>query len=86
MQTVSDSPSARSKRSNLPPATYSLAQVAGLLGVSYATCHEMAQAGTLPVTPIRLNRQYRFPKAIVDRLLGLDDATGEQPDPSAKTA
>jgi len=50
-------------------ATYSLAELAALLDVSYMTAQEMAQAGTLPVTPIRIGRQYRFPKSTVDQLL-----------------
>ena len=71
--TVSRSPSARAKRATLAPATYSLAEFAALLGVSYSSAHLMAQAGTLPVPPIGgTGRQYRFPKATVHRLLGID--------------
>lgn len=70
METVSRSTLA--KRSPLPSATYSLAEVAGLWDISYTKAQELAQAGELPVTPIKIGRTYRFPKATVDRLLGID--------------
>lgn len=60
------------KRANLEPATYSLAEVARLLNIGYTGAHQMAQAGTLPVKAIKVGRQYRFPKAVVDRLLGIE--------------
>ncbi len=62
-----------SKRGRLESATYTLAEYASLNGISYTKAHEMAQAGTLPVTPIRIGRTYKFPKRIVDRMLGLDE-------------
>lgn len=61
-----------SKRARRESATYSLAEFAALCGISYTSAHEMAQAGTLPVTPIRVGRAYKFPRRTVDRLLGLD--------------
>ncbi len=61
-----------SKRSDLQPATYSLAEFAALFGCSYTTFQEMAQRGALPVQPIRIGRQYRFAKAAVHRLLELE--------------
>jgi excisionase family DNA binding protein len=65
-----------SKRPRLNSAAYSMSDVCGLLDISYTKAWEMVQAGTFPVTPIRVGRQYRFPKALVDRLLGIegDDA------------
>jgi excisionase family DNA binding protein len=66
------SQSTRSKHADLPRATYTLAEYAAIFGVSYTTAHEGAKAGTLPVEPIRIGRRYLFPKAQVDRLLGLD--------------
>lgn len=71
MQTLSAS--TRSKRSELSPATYSLSEFAGLLGLSYTLCHQRAQAGTLPLEPLRIGRKYLFPKAKVHELLGIDD-------------
>lgn len=71
METVSAS--TRSKRPELAPATYTLAEVAGLLGLGYTKCHELAQAGTLPITPLRIGRKYLFPKAKVHELLGMSD-------------
>lgn len=65
----------RSKAAGLEPATYSLQQLARLLGVGSTAAYGMAQSGRLPVTPIRVGRQYRFPKAEVDRLLGIDTDT-----------
>jgi excisionase family DNA binding protein len=78
MQTVSQS--TQSKSARLASATYSLAEAAALYGVSYTTFHEMAQSGSLPVTPIRIGRQYRFPKSTVDRMLGIESDTAEPKD------
>ncbi len=61
-----------SKRSELSRATYTLAEFAALLGISYTQAHESAQAGTLPVVPIRQGRKYLFPKAAVHRLLCME--------------
>lgn len=60
------------KKSNLEARTYGLSELAALLGVSYTTVHQMAQAGTLPVTPLRIGRRYLFPKRSVHRLLNID--------------
>lgn len=73
MTAVSNSQSAKSKRSHLQPATYSLADVAGLLGLSYSTVHLMVVEGRAPVEPLRIGRAYRFRKADVRKLLGLED-------------
>ncbi len=70
MQAVSQS--TVSKRARLESAMYSLSELAALYDISYTKAHEMAQAGTLPVTPIKIGRTYRFPKRIVDRMLGMD--------------
>lgn len=78
MDTVSRS--TRSKRANLSAATYSQAETAALIGVSYTTINELVKAGTSPVTPLKVGRQYRFPKATVDRMLGLDGAGGDLSD------
>ncbi len=61
-------------KQNVPqPATYSLRELAGLLNVSYTTMQELAQQGQLPVTAIRVGRQYRFPIATVHALLGIQN-------------
>lgn len=70
METVAQS--TVSKRPRLAPATYTLGEFAALLGISYTKAHEMAQAGTLPVTPFKVGRTWRFAKVEVDRLLGLN--------------
>jgi len=69
-----------SKRGGLESATYTLAEFAALHGISYTTAHERAQAGKLPITPIRIGRKYLFPKAAVNRLLCLDEAVAEPKD------
>ena len=74
METVAHS--TLSKRPSLAPEVYSLAQFCGLLKVSYTTGHALAQAGALPVTPIRIGRQYLFPKAEVHKLLGIETPSG----------
>lgn len=74
MDTVSRS--TLSKRARLESATYSLGEFASLLGIGYTTAHEAAQRDGLPVKAIRQGRLYLFPKAAVDRLLGLDGGAG----------
>lgn len=61
-----------SKRADIGSAVYSLAEYAALWDMSYTKAHEMAQAGTLTVTPIKVGRTYKFPKAVVDRMLGIE--------------
>jgi len=70
MLTVSQS--TVSKRTTMVRATYTLAEFAALLGISYTQAHESAQAGTLPVAPIRQGRKYLFPKGAVHRLLCME--------------
>lgn len=78
MPTVSQS--TISKRARLDSAMYSMNEVASLFGLGYTTLWEMVKAGTFPVTPIQLGRQYRFPKRTVDRLLGMDGDVTEAQD------
>ncbi len=70
MQTIAQA--TPTKRAHLERATYTLAEFAALLGISYTQAHESAQAGTLAVTPIRQGRKYLFPRATVHRLLDID--------------
>lgn len=57
--------------------TLSLAEFAIRLGVSVTTCYELAARDELPVKALRIGRTYRFPRAQVDRLLGIEsDAHG----------
>jgi excisionase family DNA binding protein len=65
------------KRADLASATYSLAELATLLGVGYTTAHELALRDALPVHPIRVGRLYRFAKADVDRLLGVREGSAD---------
>lgn len=73
MQTVSQS--TVSKRPTVERATYTLAEFAALLGISYTQAHESAQAGTLPILPIRQGRKYLFPRGAVHRLLCIEPET-----------
>jgi excisionase family DNA binding protein len=66
-----------SKSASVERATYTLAEFAALLGVSYTQAHERAQSGTLPVTPVRFGRKYLFPRRTVDELLGLTPDASE---------
>jgi len=69
---LSQSPSAKAKRSDIVPATYSLSEVAQLWDISYTKANELALSGGLPVAPFRIGRTFRFAKSAVDRQLGLD--------------
>lgn len=60
------------KVAHIATATYSLAEFAKLAGASYTTFHLLAQAGELPVQPVRFGRTYRFPKSAVNALLGIE--------------
>lgn len=69
---VTSAQSTISKRSELSRAAYTLAEFAALLGISYTQAHGSAQAGSLPVVPIRQGRKYLFPKGAVHRLLCME--------------
>lgn len=77
MQDVSQS--TVSKRARLETAMYSMNETASLFGIGYTTLWEMVQAATFPVTPVRIGRQYKFPKRLVDGLLALDDPQHGEP-------
>lgn len=77
MQTISESQSARSKRSSLAPATYSATDTFGLIGCSYSTGMELLKSGELPFDPIRIGRVYRFRKSDVHEYLGIRDHADE---------
>lgn len=52
--------------------TYCTAEVAQLLGVSEWSLYQSVRRGDPPITPIRVGRRLVWPKAAVDRLLGLE--------------
>jgi predicted DNA-binding transcriptional regulator AlpA len=64
----------RSKRSELTSAFYTMSDVAGICGLGYSTLWTQVQEGSFPVTPVKLGRQWRFPKTEIDRLAGWDVA------------
>jgi predicted DNA-binding transcriptional regulator AlpA len=72
------SQSTLSKRARLESAMYSLNDTASLFGMGYTTLWTAVQAGTFPITPVKIGRQYKFPKRLVDRLLGLEDVAEPQ--------
>lgn len=72
------SPSTRFKTATPKSATYDMRTLAGLLDVSYSSVQESCQRGDLPFPAIKIGRQYRFSKAIVDQALGLSDVAPEE--------
>jgi excisionase family DNA binding protein len=57
--------------------TITLAELAIRLGISATTAYELAARGELPVKGFKVGREYRFPRAQVDKLLGVEsDASG----------
>lgn len=55
------------------PATYTADEVADLLGVSTWSLYESVRRGDPPFPPIRVGRRLVWPRALVDRALGLAD-------------
>lgn len=55
------------------PQTYSLKQTAELFGVGRTAFWEAMTRGDLPVTPIRIGGQWRFPKSPVHKVLGIEE-------------
>ena len=74
------------KHSVLPPATYTLSQLAALIGCSYTVAHEMAQRDALPIPHLRIGRRYLFRRSDVHALLGIidDDTMGYVPNSAAQ--
>ena len=54
-------------------ATYRAKELAERLGVSEWAIYESVRNGTCPFEPIRVGRRLVWPKAVVDRALGLED-------------
>jgi excisionase family DNA binding protein len=57
-------------------ATYTADELADLLGCSSWALYQSVRRGDCPFPPIRVGRRIVFPKAVVDRLLGLDGTGG----------
>jgi predicted DNA-binding transcriptional regulator AlpA len=53
-------------------ATYTADEFAELLGCSTWAIYEGVRRGDCPLPPIRIGRRLVWPRATVDRLLGLD--------------
>ncbi len=73
-------PETRTPTRRVPRAAYSLQEFADLLGIGTTKAYELAIRDELPVHAIRVGAVYRFPRARVDRLLGLE------PEPKADAA
>ncbi|HVA74312.1 MAG TPA: helix-turn-helix domain-containing protein [Acidimicrobiales bacterium] len=56
----------------MPSATYTAEQLSELLGVSAWSIYEAVRNGTCPFEPIRIGRRLVWPRALVDRALGMD--------------
>ena len=52
-------------------ATYTAKEVAQLLGVSEWSLYQAVRNGTIPFQPIKIGRRLVWPKAVIDRSLGL---------------
>lgn len=69
--------------------TYDAGQVADLLGVSTWAIYESVRRGECPVDPIRVGRRLVWPRAAVDRLLGIspgNDEAGPSEGPATSTS
>lgn len=54
-------------------ATYRASELAERLGVSEWAIYESVRNGTCPFEPIRIGRRLVWPRAVVDRALGLEE-------------
>lgn len=55
--------------------TYTAKELADLLGVSPSSIYQSVQDGDCPVAPIKVGRRLVWPKATVDRLLEIPEAS-----------
>jgi predicted DNA-binding transcriptional regulator AlpA len=55
-------------------ATITAEELAGVLGVSTWSVYESVKRGDCPVEPIRVGRRLVWPRACVERLLGVEVA------------
>lgn len=60
-------------------ATYTLREVAALLGLGETSAYEKARSGKLPIRPFRVGSQYFFAKRAVNQLLGVEDNAVDEP-------
>jgi excisionase family DNA binding protein len=61
-------------------ATYTIREVAALLGLGATSAYEKARRGELPVQPIRVGARYLFARRAVDELLGIKHIDTEESD------
>lgn len=54
------------------PQTYSFRETAELFGVGKTAFWEAMSRGELPVKPLRIGGQWRFPRALVHRAIGIE--------------
>ena len=54
-------------------STYSVTEAAELLGIHRETAYLQIAAGTFPVQAIRVGRQFKIPRAPLNKMLGIDD-------------
>lgn len=56
-------------------ATYTIPEVASMLGMSESAAYKAAARGDFPVTAIKVGGRWMIPRAPLDRLLGLTETT-----------
>lgn len=56
------------------PAVYTAGVLAAKFGVSKWLIYDTVRRGDFPVAPIKIGHRLVWPKAAIDRLLGLDEA------------
>lgn len=69
MHDVSRAP--QHKRSEQPTAFYTMVDVAGICGIGYKTLWTQVKEGTFPVQPVKIGRQWKFPKSRIDEMAGI---------------
>lgn len=55
------------------PATYTIPEVAHMLGMSESAAYKAAQRGQMPVPAIRVGGRWMIPRRPLDTLLGLTE-------------
>lgn len=54
-------------------AVYTADELAVKLGISLWLIYSRVRAGDFPIPPLKVGRRLLWPRAVVDRMLGLDD-------------
>jgi excisionase family DNA binding protein len=68
-----DERDASDERPSSKSRTYSVTEAAELLGIHRETAYLQIAANTFPVQAIRVGRQFKIPRAPLNKMLGIDD-------------